>query len=210
MARAEQVAENDARLIAAAREVFIERGYHAASLDQVAEAAGLTKGAVYARFDSKADLMFALLDARIAERAAELAAVASETRGSPDRTAAALGAQWQARSRKERGWALLFLEFRVHVARDKRLSARFAKTHARMRHAMAAAIELGGAPPGMSSEDAARVALAVGTGFALERLAEGASFPDDLYARTNAALVRGLTAKARAQSKQRGSHERSL
>ena len=50
------------RLLDAAAEVFKRLGYHGASLEAVAEAAGYTKGAVYSNFDTKADLFMALLD----------------------------------------------------------------------------------------------------------------------------------------------------
>ena len=48
------------RLLDAALEVFAERGYASANLDQVAAAAGLTKGAIYSNFASKDDLFFAM------------------------------------------------------------------------------------------------------------------------------------------------------
>jgi AcrR family transcriptional regulator len=50
-----------AHLLAAAAEVFAERGYSAATLDQIADAAGFSKGAVYSNFASKDDLFLALI-----------------------------------------------------------------------------------------------------------------------------------------------------
>src|SRR5580658_1804726 len=49
-------------LLRAAAEVFAERGFHGASLDQVAAVAGFTKGAVYSNFKNKEDLFLALLE----------------------------------------------------------------------------------------------------------------------------------------------------
>ncbi len=54
------------RLVAAAIEVFVEQGYEGARLHDIARAAGLTTGAVYANYRSKGELLF---DA-IGERAA--------------------------------------------------------------------------------------------------------------------------------------------
>src|SRR5437879_6422414 len=51
-------------LLAAAAEVFARRGYHGATLDEVAETAGFTKGAVYSNFTSKEDLFLALTQRR--------------------------------------------------------------------------------------------------------------------------------------------------
>ncbi len=50
-------------LLQAAAQVFAERGFHGASLDEVAAAAGFTKGAVYSNFKNKEDLFLALLEA---------------------------------------------------------------------------------------------------------------------------------------------------
>lgn len=48
-------------LLAAAGHVFAEKGFHAASLGEVAVRAGYTKGAIYAHFSSKDDLMLELM-----------------------------------------------------------------------------------------------------------------------------------------------------
>jgi AcrR family transcriptional regulator len=49
-------------LLAAAARVFAERGFHGATLDAVAAAAGFSKGAVYSNFKSKEDLFLSLLE----------------------------------------------------------------------------------------------------------------------------------------------------
>ena len=49
-------------LLQAAAQVFAQRGFHAATLDEVAAAAGFTKGAVYSNFKNKDDLFLALLE----------------------------------------------------------------------------------------------------------------------------------------------------
>src|SRR4029078_10478230 len=52
------------RLIAAAIEVFAEQGYERARLQDIARTAGLTTGAVYANYRSKAELLFDAIGAR--------------------------------------------------------------------------------------------------------------------------------------------------
>lgn len=66
------------RLLDAARKVFAQQGYDGASLDQVAAAAGMTKGAVYHHFDSKADLFWALAEERLERQMALADAAAVE------------------------------------------------------------------------------------------------------------------------------------
>jgi AcrR family transcriptional regulator len=52
------------RLVAAAIEVFAEQGYEGARLQDIARAAGLTTGAVYANYRGKAELLFDAIGAR--------------------------------------------------------------------------------------------------------------------------------------------------
>lgn len=61
LSRAEARERTRERLLDAAADVFNRTGYHAASLEAVAEAAGYTKGAVYSNFSSKQDLLLALI-----------------------------------------------------------------------------------------------------------------------------------------------------
>jgi AcrR family transcriptional regulator len=56
--------ETQARLLAAAEEVFVRDGYEAAQLDEIATRADRSKGAVYTHFKSKEDLFLALLEHR--------------------------------------------------------------------------------------------------------------------------------------------------
>ena len=50
-----------AELLAAAQQVFAAKGYEGASVGDIAAAAGYTKGAVYAHFDSKEEMLLALV-----------------------------------------------------------------------------------------------------------------------------------------------------
>src|SRR5580698_5621289 len=52
-----------AALVASARHVFATRGFEGASLDEIADAAGYTRGAIYKHFANKEDLFFAVGDA---------------------------------------------------------------------------------------------------------------------------------------------------
>src|SRR5262245_25102997 len=76
--RADQVAERRRFLLDAAGAVFRRDGYLAATVDAIAEVAGLTKGAVYSHFESKADLFLTLLEERVAQRAAHNATAAAQ------------------------------------------------------------------------------------------------------------------------------------
>ena len=62
LTRAERREQTRDDLIAAADRLFVEGGFHATSLDQIAAAAGYTKGAVYSNFASKEDLFLAVYE----------------------------------------------------------------------------------------------------------------------------------------------------
>jgi AcrR family transcriptional regulator len=74
--RAERATENRSKLIAAARRAFAERGYSAASMDELTAAAGLTRGALYHSFGDKRGLLAAVvnqIDVEMAMRARDMA-----------------------------------------------------------------------------------------------------------------------------------------
>src|SRR3982074_3563746 len=63
----EEAARRDERLIEVATNLFMERGFEGTSIDAVAEAAGVSKPTVYARYRDKGDLFAAVLRDRIRE-----------------------------------------------------------------------------------------------------------------------------------------------
>jgi AcrR family transcriptional regulator len=187
--RVEQNERNRAAILAAARAVFVEFGYHGATVDAVAGAAGMTIGAIYSRFASKADLFLALLEERIAERAVQFANVAADAGASP---AAEFARRWTAVMRSDLAWSLLVIEFRVHAARDPELGRRYAALHERaLTHLgdnIAASIPRDINVSRGRVDALARVAMAAGAGAALARAAEGDEFSDDLYVEISHAL----------------------
>ena len=152
MSRAESKATTRTELLDAARRVFVERGYHGASLDLVAGEAGYTKGAVYSAFGSKGQMFLAVYEKEIEGRVAAFRLAAADP--------AAGARQWIERVRAERGWTLAVLEFRLHAARDAELNAAYAERHRRYLEAVTAIV----------GTDATKI-IALGNGFALEALA---------------------------------------
>ncbi|MBO0841145.1 MAG: TetR/AcrR family transcriptional regulator, partial [Sciscionella sp.] len=56
-----------AQLLAAAQDVFVSNGYHAAAMDDIAERAGVSKPVLYQHFPGKLELYMALLDTQVTE-----------------------------------------------------------------------------------------------------------------------------------------------
>jgi AcrR family transcriptional regulator len=57
-----------AKLLTAARHIFARDGFEASRLEDIAARAGFTRGAFYANFDSKEDLLFALMERVVTEK----------------------------------------------------------------------------------------------------------------------------------------------
>ena len=79
--RVETMEENRAKLIAAARKAFAEKGFAAASMDDITASVGLTRGALYHNFGDKKGLLAAVvaqIDGDMAQRAREMAASAGD------------------------------------------------------------------------------------------------------------------------------------
>ncbi|MBY5523395.1 TetR/AcrR family transcriptional regulator [Rhizobium leguminosarum] len=75
--RSETMQENRVKLIAAARKTFAEKGYSAASMDELTADVGLTRGALYHNFGDKRGLLAAVvdqIDTEMAVRAQEIGA----------------------------------------------------------------------------------------------------------------------------------------
>jgi AcrR family transcriptional regulator len=196
-----QTEDTRRRLLEAARRVFVKRGWAGTSLEMIVREAGLTKGAVYSRFRSKADLFLALLEERIERRIAEMTA-AADTAHDTLELGTTLGRQWDERLATDEAWLRLAIEFRLHAVRVPSVHRRYAALHARLRGAMADLVEReareAGATLPIPAEDIARAALALGQGGVLERAVEGDAFPPHLNEIMNRAIVLGLEAAVAA------------
>jgi AcrR family transcriptional regulator len=182
--RAEKREANRARILRAARSVFGERGFHAASIEEIADEAGLSNGAIYYNFDSKGDLFFALLEERLDERIDHMRqTLAGESR--PVDLALADEARDATRSLKEsRDWRLLLLEFVAHAARTPSLAPKLRAHKRRLREELAEVLDQRltdrGVTPAIPTDDLALVATGLANGLAVEELSDPGSVPDEL------------------------------
>jgi AcrR family transcriptional regulator len=184
LTRRERKEQTRRELLRAAKKVFLRKGFHGASLEDVAEEAGFTKGAVYSAFESKADLFLALLSERTERRVKDIqsAAIEGET---IEAHAHSIARQCMQIVEQEREWVLVANEFRLYAARDARLRREFAAIHERYVDAVVALVEGWAQEVGWRSSlppaDIARAGLALGIGIRLERCVDVEGFDEDLY-----------------------------
>lgn len=200
----EKQARTRAELLATAAKVFARRGYNGASIEEIAEQAGYSHGAVYSNFDGKADLFLAVFEEYMAERARELAATQVDI-GEDDPLelrARALADQWMERFAQDRESFVLHMEFIAHAGRDPELAVRFGSRSASLREAISRYIskyqaEVGG-ELALPADDLALVLRALGIGLAVEALVSPDAVRQDLYGDFVELLVKMLREHAEA------------
>jgi AcrR family transcriptional regulator len=196
LTQAERKQRTRADLVATARTVFIERGFHGASLDEIAERAGYSKGAVYSNFAGKDELFLAVLDAHFEQRARALVDVIFDEGGLED-SYRAVARSMTAADEAEPGWTPLLLEFWAHASRRPALRAAVSERREHFFGIAAGLISELGARHGVEfaipAKEIARGSNALSRGIALDRLLTGGNVSGELFEEMHAAYVSGLT-----------------
>ena len=122
-------ARTRAALVAAARHVFARKGFEGASLDEIADTAGYTRGAIYKHFDGKEELLFAVYD-RINDEALQRYSELLQTDRSHALDPAQVAETWQELFAHDVDLRALDLEFRLYELRHPEVQAR-AEAHRR-------------------------------------------------------------------------------
>jgi AcrR family transcriptional regulator len=192
----ERLALTRERLLAAAATVFARHGYHAASVEEVANEAGYSTGAVYHHFKGKEDLFLALFEEHVAERIRDYAETFA--RGQDTEQQARGGAdRWMAFLREEPDFFPLYVEFWAAAIRDPKLRRKFSARLGAFRDTFASQIERGAEdagvelPPGFAQRFGI-VINALGNGMALEKLADPDGVPGELLGDALALIFEGL------------------
>ncbi len=199
LTREQSKAQTRDRLLAAARTVFARRGFHGASVEEIAAEAGYSTGALYSNFDGKHALFMALLEREIDAHAREIEeavrerdTIAERARGGAER--------WMAMIEREPELQLLFLEYWAHAARDPAARRQVAACFARARHVLTRLIADGARDFQLELElPAEQLALAIDAladGIALQKMADPDAVPDDLMGRVLALLLAGASRPA--------------
>jgi AcrR family transcriptional regulator len=191
--RAQKREANRERILRAARTVFGARGYHAATIEEIADEAGLSNGAIYYNFDSKEALFLALLDERLDER---LDHVRSTIGSGSDGGRLAEEARDVTRGFKEsREWRLLLLEFVVYAARNPSFAKAFRAHKRKLRTALAevlqAQFDARGIAVPLATDQLALAFTGLANGLAIEELADPGAVSDELLGDVLALLVGG-------------------
>jgi AcrR family transcriptional regulator len=109
-------------LLSAAEQVFARVGYEKAQVEEIAEAAGFSKGALYAHFTSKEELFLALFEAKTASYQARLRHALDSAPTREEKIDAFRS--FYVDLSKEKDWALITLEVKLFSARHPEVKER--------------------------------------------------------------------------------------
>ena len=187
------------RLLDAAAEVFADRGYRATTVDDLAAAAGLTKGAVYWNFPSTEAVFAALIEERVDRRAHALMGV-TETSPSETATAPLVSRGISTFADEQQALVLLLQEYWSLAVRDDGLRDAYVERQRVLREHLAAALEARhrttGVPLTFPAEQLATGIIALATGLTQERIADPEHVPEDLLGELLSLLYDGLVHRA--------------
>ena len=180
-------------------------GLGGATLDEVAGEAGFTKGAVYAHFGNKQNLLLALLEERLTQQVIEQIELFDRGRTTWQRPLAG-SERWMERLEADPDPFRLFVELWIYAQRDERLRGRLAEGLRTLRETFArfaneSALDAGIEPLPHAGEQFANVMLGLGLGLPMLKLIEPDAVPASLLGAVLSVLIRAVESSpsARAQ-----------
>ena len=192
-------AETRARVLAAALEVFGDRGIAASTVSDVAAAAGMTKGAVYSSFASKDDLVLAMMEEHAMQRLSAALAGFAEA----DDLQAAIGRVGSVlieAIRSDAVWHRLLAEYFALTYHDPstRLALRNRRREARdtVARALTRLSESLGVALPLPADQLAVVLFAISNGLGIEAGIDSDAVPDELFGSVLALISRDFLAAA--------------
>ena len=195
--RAEKQEQTRGALLRAASKLFCKRGLEGTSIDEVAEAAGYTKGAFYANFKSKEELFLVMLDERFAK---ELERIDRTLSGTDDpETEARLAAAEFIHFASDDDWPRLYFQFAAHAARNEEFRQELATRQQAMRERLVEVYERWTKQfeidPPLPIADIAAMTYFMADGFLVDRLIEP-GLDEELYPTMMSVFTCGLAAMA--------------
>lgn len=200
LTRAEAKARTREQLLDAAARVFAEKGFVGASVEEIAEAAGYSIGAVYSNFAGKEELFLALLSARrsraAARRLTALTEIFDEEAASGEDPFDALSRLFVKVADRSSEFAPLQAEFWLYAVRNPAamqvIASKLGEQVDALEHLVARVMKRFGAAQGVAPKDVTVVAVALFQGLVRQRRIDPTAVPDALIAQALRWLFVGL------------------
>jgi AcrR family transcriptional regulator len=196
LSRAERQQQTRAELVAAAQRVFLRDGFHGASLNQIAEDAGYTFGAVYSNFQNKDDLFLAVVDAEN-QRRVPLHVDLLLDAPSLEEGLRASAREFAQYAQQHPDWTAVYVEFWTHASRNPELRREVAERHERLIDTVSGLIEefarRWGVEFTIPAREVVRGTYALSRGIGLERLLDPQVTPLAQFEEMFMAFTKGVT-----------------
>jgi AcrR family transcriptional regulator len=194
LTREESRAQTRERLLDSALAVFVKDGIESASIEEVAEAAGYSRGAFYSNFESKDDLLCAVLDREMQREGEEFEAIVAAI--PPTELVGKLREYYVNMGRDESSCAF-FLGLQLHALRNESIRPRVAELMRKKREHVISQTRrvfnaIGKEPPG-SVETVALGLIAIAQGLALTQMLDSTAIPTELVQKSLETLFDQVT-----------------
>jgi AcrR family transcriptional regulator len=199
--RDEQRALTRRRLLDASEAVFARKGFHGASVEEIAREAGATTGALYSNFAGKEDLFLALFEERIATDVGDYSQIVATEKDFEQQVRGAAD-HWMRILRERPAYFPLLMEFWAHAIRKpalrELLAARFAALRAASARLVLTGAERQGFPPDEPMAEGIGILInALANGLAMEKLVDPQAIPDALFGELLTIIFQAFAALAR-------------
>jgi AcrR family transcriptional regulator len=183
-----------ARVLEAASEVFAERGFHGATVEDICERAGFTRGAFYSNFSSKDDLVVELSRRHSEALVDRIRRASKREHASADEVLRDVFAALADDSRER--WLVLTTEFTLHAIRDADARRTWAAQQRRVRDELVSVVDEAVSRQGLTlpipTDLFVRVAIALAQGSMTQRLVEPRSLAVGELERTALPILLGV------------------
>ncbi len=194
LTRAEAKERTRAALLEAAGRTFARKGFAGASVEEIAEAAGFSIGAIYSNFGGKEQMFVELLSARSSDLVDEAGRILADD----EDPVLALGRMLVTVADKDADLALLQAEFWLYAVRNpeamETLAARMREPHDALERLMGSVLDHLGRRDIVSAGSVATVTLALFQGLVRQRRLDPSSVPDELLGQALRWLFAGIAA----------------
>lgn len=185
LTRKESKQQTRKELLKVASVMFAKQGFHSTSVDQIAEEAGYSKGAVYSNFGSKDDLFLSVFKENQKEDLQNLKKI-SEEHNSLDEFINMIENNHQYERKENQDWSILKLEFLLYAMRNASVSEKLApileESRLQMTHILERFYQIKDQKHSISIDKLAFLLLSLDIGIGIQSYVDEESVPENVFA----------------------------
>jgi AcrR family transcriptional regulator len=201
LTRAEAKAQTREKLLNAAAHIFARKGYAGASVEEIAESAGFSVGAIYSNFGGKEELVSELLATHASGQVADAGRMLANIDSGAEEPIVALGNLLAAAADKDNDFALLQAELWLYAVRNPKMmdtmTERMRESHTGLRNLMQTALTRIDRQDDVSADDLATIVMALFQGLIRQRRINPDQISNEILTDALHWLFAGIAAKGK-------------